>query len=467
MPGARILIVDDERSMREFLDILFRQEGYEVTTADGVASARLALDADDYDVVITDVQMPDGNGLEVLRWVKGHTPDTVVVMITAFATAETAIEAMKQGAYDYINKPFKTDEVRLIIEKALEKRELSSENERLRSELRREKRQRNMVGTSDAMQAVYDLVAQVAGTKTNVLIAGESGTGKELVARAIHDQSGRADEAFIAVNCGAIPENLLESELFGHAKGAFTGAVDHKPGLFEAASKGTLFLDEIGEMPAPLQVKLLRAIQERQIRRVGSSEDVSVDVRIVAATNRELRSEVAQGRFREDLYYRLNVIQIAIPPLRERMEDVPLLIQHFAEKYAADMGRPAPNFSAAALQRIEAYSFPGNVRELENTIERAVALSREDLADVDVLPAAVLEPVESLGAGSGAPLDLPTEGADLEDLVNRYERSLLRQALRRTGGVKKRAAALLGVSFRSFRYRLEKLGLEDDSSQSD
>jgi len=462
MAPARILIVDDERSMREFLEILFRRDGYDVVTTDGVEGALIALDADDYDVVITDIQMPGRSGLELLRSVKATTPETVVVMITAFATTETAIEAMKEGAYDYINKPFKTDEVRLVIEKALEKKELASENERLRSELRRQKRQRGMVGTSAAMQGVYDLIAQVAGTRTNVLIAGESGTGKELVARAIHEQSNRADGPFVAVNCGAIPENLLESELFGHVKGAFTGAVENKPGLFEAAGGGTLFLDEIGEMPAPLQVKLLRAIQERQIRRVGGNEDLAVDVRLLAATNRELREEVAQGRFREDLYYRLNVIQISLPPLRERMEDVPLLIQHFAEKYARELDRTPPVLSEAAMRRIQAHAFPGNVRELENTIERVVALTREDIAGEEALPAAILDPPFSSASPCTGQAELPPDGGDLEEMVNRYERSLLREALRRSGGVKKRAAALLGVSFRSFRYRLEKLGLEDD-----
>jgi two-component system response regulator PilR (NtrC family) len=455
---ARILVVDDERSMREFLEILFRREGYDVETASNVDAALVALGADDYDLVVTDVQMPGRSGLELLREVKANSAETVVVMITAFATTETAIEAMKEGAYDYINKPFKTDEVRLVVAKALEKKLLATENVRLRGELNREKRQRQMVGTSPSMQAVYDLVAQVAATKTNVLVFGESGTGKELVARAIHEQSGRSNGPFIAINCGAIPENLLESELFGHVKGAFTGAVQNKPGLFETAEGGTLLLDEIGEMPQALQVKLLRAIQEKQIRRVGGSSDHSIDVRIVAATNRDLREEAASGRFREDLYYRLNVIQITIPPLRERMEDVPLLVQHFVEKFAAEQGRSAPSFSTAAQQRIAAYAFPGNVRELENTIERAVALVRDDVVGEDVLPAALLEPPSVATSAV-----LPEGGADLDELVNEYERTLLGEALRRTGGVKKRAAQLLGISFRSFRYRLEKLGFHDDS----
>ena len=457
MHPARILVVDDERSMREFLEILFRREGYDVATAGDVDGALVAVSSDDFDVVITDVQMPGRTGLELLREVKACSPETVVIMITAFATTETAIQAMKQGAYDYINKPFQTDEVLLVVEKALEKRQLTSENERLRTELRRGARQRSMVGTSTAMQKVYDLVAQVAGTKTNVLVCGESGTGKELVARAIHEQSDREGKPFVAVNCGAIPENLLESELFGHVKGAFTGAVQNKPGLFEMADGGTIFLDEIGELPQSLQVKLLRVIQEKTLRRVGGNQDQTVDVRIVAATNRDLREEAGAGRFREDLYYRLNVIQITLPPLRQRMEDVPLLVQHFVEKFAAELGRETPSVAATAMERILAYPFPGNVRELENTIERAVALCSGERIEADLLPASVLEPV-AVRPGAGG---LPASGANLDDLVSGYERSLLREALERSGGVKKRAAALLGISFRSFRYRLDKLGLDD------
>jgi two-component system response regulator PilR (NtrC family) len=457
---SRILVVDDERSMQEFLEIFFRREGYEVVTAGDVEEALVAVGADDFDVVISDIQMPGASGLELLRAVKEESPDTVVIMITAFATTETAIEAMKQGAYDYVIKPFKVDELRLAVEKALEKKLLTQENARLRTELRSHSRSRSLIGTSAAMSKVYELVAQVAATKTNVLVSGESGTGKELVARGIHEQSERREGAFVAVNCGAIPENLLESELFGHVKGAFTGAVAAKPGLFEAADGGTLFLDEIGELPQPLQVKLLRVIQDKRVRRVGGNNDHPVDVRLVAATNRDLREETRRGAFREDLYYRLNVIQIALPPLRERKDDIPLLVQHFVEKFSRELGKEEQTVSEAAMEKILAYGFPGNVRELENTVERAVALSRGESIDVDVLPPALLDP-----AGSDEPERLPPEGANLDELVNDYERSLLREALGRTGGVKKRAAALLGISFRSFRYRLEKLGLDDASGE--
>ncbi len=456
--APRVLVVDDERGMRDFLEIFFRREGMDIATAASVSEARALLEADDFDLVMTDVQMPGGSGIELLRSVKESSPETVVIVITAFATTETAIEAMKEGAYDYLTKPFKVDEVRLVVSKALEKKLLTVENKRLRKELRTQARQRVLIGTSGAMQRVYDLMAQVAATRTSVLVCGESGTGKELVARGIHDLSERREKAFVAVNCGAIPENLLESELFGHVKGSFTGAVTNKPGLFEVAHGGTLFLDEVGELPQTLQVKLLRAIQEKQIRRVGGNVDSSVDVRIITATNRDLHADAQAGRFREDLYYRLNVIQLTLPPLRERMEDVPLLAQHFLEKFAREQGRAACHLSQDALARILAYDFPGNVRELENTIERAVALCRGELIEPGLLPASLLA-TRALPA-SGAAL-LPTSGASLDDLMNSFERDLLVAALAKTGGVKKRAAQLLGITFRSFRYRLEKLGLDD------
>jgi len=459
---ARILVVDDERSLREFLEIFFRREGYAVTTVASVDEALLALGADDFDVVISDVQMSGASGLDLLRTVKETAPDCVVIMITAFATTETAIEAMKQGAYDYILKPFKVDELRLVVEKALEKKLLADENQRLRTALR--SRSRSLVGSSAALARVHDLIAQVATTRTNVLLSGESGTGKELVARAIHDLSERRDKPFIAVNCGAIPENLLESELFGHVRGAFTGAVANKPGLVETADGGTLFLDEIGELPPSLQVKLLRLIQEKTLRRVGGNHDARVDVRIVAATNRDLRAEAQAGRFREDLYYRLNVIQIALPPLRERMEDVPVLVQHFLEKFRRELGKEVTDVSPAAMEKILAHAFPGNVRELENLIERAVALSRGPTLGVEVLPASVLE---KSGPGRPQPSPAPAPGANLDEILASYERGLLSDALHRAGGVKKRAARLLGISFRSFRYRLEKLGLDDASRDDD
>ncbi|MDJ0865351.1 MAG: sigma-54 dependent transcriptional regulator [Myxococcota bacterium] len=453
---ARILVVDDERSMQEFLEILLRKEGYDVTTAGDVEAALLALDSDDYDLVITDIQMPGRSGLDLLRALRDSQPEALVVMITAFATTETAIAAMKEGAYDYITKPFKVDEILLVVQKALEKKLLAHENRRLRHELRSERQQKTLVGNSEAMQRVYDMVARIADTKTNVLIFGESGTGKELVARAIHSESERSEAPFVAVNCAAIPENLLESELFGHVKGAFTGAVGNKAGLFETADGGTLFLDEVGELTLPVQVKLLRAIQEKTIRRVGGTSDRRVDVRIVAATNRRLEEEVAHGRFREDLYYRLNVIQVELPALRERLEDLPLLIHHFVEKYARDLGKEVSGVDERAMQNLRSYGYPGNVRELENVIERAVALCRGPLIDPEALPPTLMRPSDLSPTSR-----IPTEGIQLDHLVADYERGLLLEALRRSDGVKKRAAQLLGISFRSFRYRLEKLGLDE------
>jgi len=445
--------------MQEFLEIFLRSEGYHVATAGDVESAKLQIENDDFDVVITDIQMPGGTGLDLLRVCHDLSPETMVIMITAYASTETAIAAMKEGAYDYVTKPFKVDELRIILEKAIEKQLLSNENKRLRSELRGRARDRSIIGNSQPMQRVFDLVNRVAATRANVLITGESGTGKEMVARAIHAEGDRADRAFVALNCAAIPENLLESELFGHVKGAFTGAVQNKEGLFELADGGTLFLDEIGELTLPIQVKLLRAIQEKTFRRVGGTEDGHVDVRIVAATNRRLEDEVSAGRFREDLFYRVNVIEIPLPPLRERVDDIPLLISHFIDKYSRDLGKEVERFSEEAMACLLAYPFPGNVRELENVVERAAALSRGTVIGRESLPPSLLAPVARERSAR-----IPPEGIDLEAEVDEFERALLAEALAMCGGVKKKAAQLVGVSFRSFRYRLEKLGLDDAGS---
>lgn len=460
MSDVRILVVDDEQSMQEFLEIFLRREGFEVATAGGVEEALVALDADDFDLVISDIQMPGRTGLDLLREIKQSSAETIVLMITAFASTDTAISAMKEGAYDYITKPFKVDEIRLVIEKALEKKLLARENRRLRSELRTVQRHKTIIGSSPAIQRVFELIAQVADTKTNVLICGESGTGKELVARDIHQQSERRNGPFVAINCGAIPENLLESELFGHVKGSFTGALHNKEGLFEAAQSGTLFLDEIGELSPSLQVKLLRAIQEKTIRRVGGISDLQMDVRILSASNRNLVEEVAEGRFREDLYYRLNVIQISMPPLRDRPGDIPLLVNHFIEKFSEELGRNIAAVGDEVMRKLIHHDYPGNVRELENAIERAVALSRGEHITLDSLPPGVSQPSRAKTP------EIPLEGMKLDDVLADYERSLLDQALRQSNRVKKRAAQLLGISFRSFRYRLEKLGLADHSHES-
>ncbi len=445
--------------MREFLEIFFRSEGYDVATAGDVDTALVHLESDDFDVVISDIQMPGRSGIDLLHAAYEMSPETVVIMITAFASTETAISAMKEGAYDYVTKPFKVDELRIVVEKALEKKLLSSENRRLRKELRSHSRDRSIIGNSAAIRRVTELITRVSDSKANVLISGESGTGKEIVARAIHQEGPRRDKPFVAVNCAAIPEALLESELFGHVKGAFTGAVRNKKGLFEAADGGTLFLDEVGELTLAVQVKLLRAIQEKSFRRVGGSGDTLANVRIIAASNRRLDEEVALGRFREDLYYRLNVIEIPIPPLRERSEDIPLLIAHFIEKYATELENSVIHATDEAITRLIEYRFPGNVRELENAIERAVALTRSGVIDLESLPPAVLSPA----ACGDSPRITISKGVDLEAMLNEYESGLLKEALQVANGVKKRASQLVGVSFRSFRYRLEKLGLDRPS----
>ncbi|MCH2171184.1 sigma-54 dependent transcriptional regulator [Myxococcota bacterium] len=443
--------------MQEFLEIFCRGEGHSVETAGDVPEALLWLENDDFDVVITDMQMPGGTGLDVLRAAQSESPETVVVMITAFASTESAIQAMKHGAYDYITKPFKLDEIRVVVDKALEKKKLAAENQSLRTQLGAQIRQRAMIGASACMQDVFEMIGKVASAKANVLVTGESGTGKEIVARAVHASGERCDAPLVAINCSAIPENLIESELFGHMKGAFTGADQNKPGLFEVADGGTLFLDEVGELTLALQVKLLRVLQEKTIRRVGGNTDRAVDVRIVAATNQRLDEEVAKGTFREDLYYRLNVIEIPLPPLRQRADDIPLLVQHFVEKYSEELDKRIDCVSKPMLDRLMAYEFPGNVRELENIVERAVALTTTCTIDVDSLPPSVTQ--QSLATTE---FKIPSEGVDLTRMIEEFEGRLLREALRNSGGVKKRAARMLGISFRSFRYRLEKLGIESE-----
>jgi two-component system response regulator PilR (NtrC family) len=460
---GRVLVVDDEQSMREFLAICLRRAGHEVEVAASGAAALGRLKATPADVVITDLRMPGTlDGLGLLAAIKDAKIETEVILVTAYASADTALAAMKNGAYDYLTKPFKVDEISAVIGRAMEKRALVAENLALRQAVSGRIRLARMLGKSRAMQKVFELIDKVHSTKTSVLITGESGTGKELVARALHSESTRADEPFVAVNCGAIPDELMESELFGHKKGAFTGAIADKRGLFAEADGGTLFLDEIGELSLGLQVKLLRALQERRIKPVGDTDEREVDVRVVAATNRELEAEVARGAFRADLYYRLNVIEIRLPPLRQRREDLPLLIDHFITKFARDQGKPITGLSAAALDRLEAHDFPGNVRELENVIERAVALTAGPTIDADVLPSWRQRP-----SSDPAPDHFPDEGVDLDRMIADYERGIVERALARAGGVRKRAAALLGISFRSLRYRLAKLGFEKSADDGD
>ncbi|MGC3997950.1 MAG: sigma-54 dependent transcriptional regulator [Anaeromyxobacter sp.] len=457
---AHILVVDDEPSMRELLEIMLRKQGHVVATAAGLAAARAVVAEQDLDLVVTDLRLGPDSGLDLLRLVKERTPATEVVMITAFATTENAIQAMKLGAYDYVLKPFKVDELSLVVEKALEHRHLLAENRVLRHRVGdRGAAPEPILGAAPEIQAVRELVERVGPTRSTVLVTGESGTGKEVVARAIHAAGARRDLPFVAVNCGAIPDGLIESEFFGHERGAFTGAGDRRAGLFEVAGSGTLFLDEVGELPPPVQVKLLRALQERCIRRVGGTADIAISARIVAATNRDLAEDVRAGRFREDLYYRLNVIQLRMPPLRERRQDIPLFITHFVARIAAEQGRPVPQLSPEALALLQAYDFPGNLRELANVVERAVTLTAGTLIGPEALPASVRG--RALGAAPEE-VSLPPEGLDLQAHLDAVERRILEQALARTGGVKTEAARLLSLTFRSLRYRLAKFGIGGD-----
>lgn len=458
MVHDKILVADDEPSMREFLDILLKKEGYQVSLASNGEEVVRLVERDLFDLILLDIRMPKLDGISVLKKVKAFSPETIVIMITAFASADTAIQAMREGAYDYITKPFKVDEIRLIIRNALEKKHLQKENVLLKEAVKERFRFGNIIGQSPKMQSLYDLLEKVAPTKTNVLITGESGTGKELVAKAIHYNSPRKDKPFVTLNCGAIPEALIESELFGHMKGAFTDAIATKKGLFEVADEGTLFLDEISELPLLMQVKLLRVLQDREFKRVGGTEDIRVDVRIIAATNKDLEEAVKVHRsFREDLYYRLNVIEVKLPPLRERKEDIRLLAEHFIKKYSDELGKRITQIAPGALQALLEYDYPGNVRELQNIIERAVALeSGEELSERNVI--SYLDRHSPIKKG-WFDLELPSEGIDLERVVEEVERTLLLKALERTKGIKKKAAELLGINFRSMRYRLEKYGL--------
>ena len=451
---GEILLVDDERSVREFLSIYLKRAGHKVELAASATEATAAMAKREFDLVITDLRMPDGTGLDVLAESKRRFPDTQVVVVTAYATAETAIAAMKAGAYDYLLKPFKVDEVGLVVERALERRQLRQQNVTLRAEIQGRYRLDRLLGKSTAMGRLFDLIRKVAPARTSVLLIGESGTGKELAARALHELSPRADRAFVAVNCGAIPESLIESELFGHVKGAFTGAAGEKTGLFEAATGGTLFLDEIGELPTSMQVKLLRALQERRIKPVGGVAEREIDVRVVAATNRDLEAEVERGTFRQDLYYRLNVIQIRMPALRERREDIPLLVEHFLRKFSAEHARAINEIEPAAMSALTSYGYPGNVRELENLIEGAVTLS-EGRITLDTLP----ELKVSQNRGTRAAIEIPTEGLNLEKEMEAFERTIILRALERTDDNRTEAARILGISFRSMRYRLSKLGI--------
>lgn len=452
MHKGKILIIEDEKSMREILKILLEGEGYDVLTASDGLMGMASLDKDIFDLVITDVKMPKADGFEVLKRIKGIAPDTIVIMITAFATKDTAIEAMKLGAYDYISKPFNIDEIRLIVRKAIEKKHEHLELSLLRQKVDAAYSLGNIIGQSPKMQELFRIIPRIAQSSSNVLISGESGSGKELVAHAMHNLSHRKGKNFVTINCAAFPEGLLESELFGHMKGAFTGAMYNKQGLFEIADGGSVFLDEIAEMPTSLQAKLLRVLENGTFRRIGGTTDIKVDVRVVSATNKNLKEEIAAGKFREDLYYRLNVVPVMMPPLRERREDIPLLISHFLSR----VSEGPKKITNEAMKLLIDYSWEGNVRELENVIERVALLTeKEEITPANLPP----EIAGRAGSDVKSAAELTDEGVDLEQVIVDIEKNYLLKALEKTGGNKTDAAKLLGLSFRSFRHRLQKYGI--------
>ncbi|MFO0594184.1 MAG: sigma-54 dependent transcriptional regulator [Myxococcaceae bacterium] len=451
---AHVLVVDDEQSIREFLEVLIVRAGHTVDLAADLAGARQALAGARVDVVITDFKLGGDSGIDVLRAARALPNPPEVIVITAYGTAASAVQAMRQGAYDYIAKPFDNDELMLLVERAVEKRRLSEENRTLRASLA--PHAEYWVGTSTAMREVWALVDKVAHAKTTVLISGESGTGKEVIARAIHARGPRAHAPFVPINCGALAEGVLESELFGHVKGSFTGAQSDRVGILVSAGEGTVLLDEVGELPPATQVKLLRVLQERRVKPVGSSREVPFEARIVAATNRQLDAEVKAGRFREDLFFRLNVINIELPPLRARREEIVPLAEYFLARVADDLGRPGLSFSPDALALLERYSFTGNVRQLSNIVERAATLGDGPVLGPDSLPPSVRGTPEPIAVGADVQVG---EGFSLERHLDQLERQFLEAALKKAGGVKTRAAELLGLTFRSLRYRLAKQGL--------
>lgn len=452
---ARILVVDDEVSIREYLEMLLTRSGHVVELADSLEAARKQLAHKHYELVISDFRIGSDSGIDVLKAARALSPPVEVIIITAYGTPASAVQAMRQGAYDYITKPFDNDELVLLVDRALEKSRLSEENRQLRATLL--PRAEYFVGTSATMRQVWALVDKVAQAKSTILITGESGTGKEVVARAIHARSPRASSPFVPVNCGALAEGVLESELFGHVKGAFTGAAADRTGILVSAGDGTVLLDEVGELPLGTQVKLLRVLQERRVKPVGSSREVPFEARVLAATNRRLDEEVKAGRFREDLFFRLNVINIDLPPLRARREDIRTLAGYFLGRVAEELGRPGLHFTEETLRHLEEYSFSGNVRQLQNIVERAATLSDTDALGPESLPPAVRGTSEAF-----TPADLNLgEGFSLERQLDELERRLLQESLRLSGGVKIRAAQLLGLTFRSLRYRLAKHGLGD------
>jgi len=452
----RILVVDDEEVIRDVLESLLEREGWTVSTAEDAAEALELFESEPYDVVLLDLMLPDRPGLEVLRDMRRHDPDAVIVIVTAYSSIEGAIQAMREGAFHYIPKPFQNQEVLLTVRKGAEARRLTEENRRLKQELSRQYGLGRIVGKSEPMRKVFDLVRLAGPSRSTILVEGESGTGKELVARAIHTHSPRSGAPFVTVNSGSMPTDLLESNLFGHVRGAFTGAVANKKGLFEAAEGGSIFFDEIGTISLETQAKLLRLIQEKEFLRVGSVETQKADVRIIAATNVDLKKMVAEGRFRDDLYYRLCVITIPIPPLRERQEDIPLLAEHFMHLYASENNKTITGIAPEAMRALLDHDWPGNVRELENAIERAVVLCPGGVIGLPLLPDNVLS-----GERHDVTVRLPENGSTYKELVEDYERRLVRTALRRTGGVQKRAADLLRVKPTTLHEIIKRLDIRE------
>jgi two-component system response regulator PilR (NtrC family) len=456
---ATVLVVDDEQAMREFLSVLLEKQGHRVIVASDGEQALRIVAGQPLDLVISDIRMPKVDGIKLLAGIRGQHAHLPVILITAYASSDSTIQAMRLGADDYITKPFRLDEIRLVVEKALASRKKGQQDQSGQPAVTEAPKLEGIIGRSPKMVELYKLISKIAGLDSTVLITGESGTGKELIARTIHYASPRADRPFLAINCGAIPDQLLESELFGHVKGAFTGAVSHKVGLFEVAHRGTVLLDEIAEMSPSLQVKFLRFLQWRTFRRVGGTEDLEVDVRLIAATNKDLVKAIAEGAFREDLFYRLNVIPIHAPPLRERKEDIPLLANSMLAQCSLRQQRGPSSISHEAMEVLAQHRWPGNVRELENVIERAVALETTDQLTLSSLPLQIGAP-----DGGGRPerrmtLPLPPEGIELDATVSNVEKDLMLQALERSGWVQKRAAELLKISFRAFRHKVKKYGI--------
>lgn len=460
---AHLLIVDDEPSIRELLEISFRKEGHKVETASSGEAAKSRLAAQIFDIVVSDICMPDMDGVELLQYSKEVSPSTIFILITGVPTIDTAIDAVNFGADRYVVKGDRLlDELRPAVQQIAENQRLKKEAGELRRQIRRLTGFDHIIGASPKMRSLFDMISTIAPQSSRVLITGESGTGKELVARAIHENSSRSKTPFVTINCGAFPETLLESELFGYMRGAFTGANENRRGLFQAADGGTLFMDEIGNMSLTMQVKLYRILQEGKVRPVGSTEETSVDVRVIAATNKDLEKEIAEGRFREDLFYRLNVIPIHLPPLRERREDIPLLARAFLDRYAKSMNKKIEGIEPEAMRRLEVYEWPGNVRELENTIERAVALETTKRVSVEGLPERITnfyQEFRSNGQPDSKPYLIPETGMDLEKLISSTERAYLLAALECSGGVRIRAAEMLKMTYRSFRHYAKKHGV--------